>query len=77
MSVTTPTPPPLTFQTFLEKMRQPSASALVRDVKTFIASLEDDAADRDAARVGRDDRRLHVRTARRSARTSPIPEIYS
>ena len=38
MSVTTPTPPPLTFQTFLEKMRQPSASALVRDVKTFIAS---------------------------------------
>ena len=53
MSVTTPTPRPLTFQTFLEKMRQPSASALVRDVKTFIASLEDDAADRDAARVGR------------------------
>ena len=51
--MTTPTPPPLTFQTFLEKMRQPSASALVRDVKTFIASLEDDAADRDAARVGR------------------------
>jgi len=53
MSVTTPPPPPLTFQTFLEKMRQPSAGALVRDVKTFIASLDDDAAERDAARVGR------------------------
>ena len=48
-----PAPPPLTFQTFLEKMRQPSAGALVRDVKTFIASLDDDAAERDAARVGR------------------------
>jgi len=54
MSVTTPPPPPLTFQTFLEKMRQPSASSLVRDVKTFIASLEDDAsASADAASLGR------------------------
>ena len=39
-----PAPAVLTFQTFLEKMRQPSAGALVRDVKTFIASLDDDAA---------------------------------
>ena len=35
-----PAPAVLTFQTFLEKMRQPSAGALVRDVKTFIASLD-------------------------------------
>ena len=54
MSVTAPPPPPLTFQTFLEKMRQPSAGSLVRDVKTFIASLEEESsADADAASLGR------------------------
>ena len=42
-----PSPPPLTFQTFLEKMRQQSAGSLVREVKTFIASIAD-AADADA-----------------------------
>jgi len=44
MSVSTPPPPPLTFQTFLEKMRQPSAGSLVRDVKNFIASIADSSA---------------------------------
>jgi hypothetical protein len=48
MSVSTPPPPPLTFQTFLEKMRQQSAGSLVREVKTFIASVADAA---DAARA--------------------------
>jgi len=43
MSVTSSPPPPLTFQTFLEKMRQPSAASLVRRVKSFIASIVDDA----------------------------------
>lgn len=48
MSVTSSAPPPpLTFQTFLEKMRQPSAGSLVREVKRFIAEL--DARGRDAS----------------------------
>lgn len=47
MSVTSSPPPPLTFQTFLEKMRQPSAASLVRRVKSFIASIVDDGDDDD------------------------------
>lgn len=49
MSVTSSPPPPLTFQTFLEKMRQPSAAALVRRVKSFIASIVDDDDDDETA----------------------------
>lgn len=45
MSVTSSPPPPLTFQTFLEKMRQPSAASLVRRVKSFIASIVDAETD--------------------------------
>lgn len=48
MSVTSSPPPPLTFQTFLEKMRQPSAASLVRRVKSFIASIVDDDDDETA-----------------------------
>lgn len=50
-----PAPAVLTFQTFLEKMRQPSAGALVRDVKTFIASLDDDASTTTTTVDGEDD----------------------
>lgn len=48
MSVTSSPPPPLTFQTFLEKMRQPSAASLVRRVKSFIASIVDETVDETA-----------------------------
>lgn len=47
MSVTSSPPPPLTFQTFLEKMRQPSAASLVRRVKSFIASIVDETDETD------------------------------
>ena len=43
---------PLTFQNFLEKMRHPSASELVKSVKSFISSFgSEGVADADAASV--------------------------
>ncbi|EEH55402.1 uncharacterized protein MICPUCDRAFT_34555 [Micromonas pusilla CCMP1545] len=39
---------PLTFQSFLEKMRHPSASELVKSIKGFIASFDDAAVARDS-----------------------------